>query len=94
MIYRSRFPDVAIPKQSISACVFAGFATTTLDLVLAGEAGPEVFNSRMADTGRRGFASCNARKALPYKPFRSFYWRSGRIPNVRYTTGSATRARR
>jgi hypothetical protein len=42
MIYRSRFPDVAIPKQSISACVFAGFATTTLDPVLAGEAGPGV----------------------------------------------------
>jgi hypothetical protein len=32
---------------------------------------------------RRGFASCDVRKALACKQFRSFYRRSARIPNVR-----------
>ena len=37
-------------------------------------------------TSCRGSASCNVRKALVCRQFRSFYCRSGHIPNVRHSS--------
>ena len=45
-------------------------------------------------TSCRGSASCNVRKALVCRQFRSFYCRSGHIPNVRYSISGPPHPRR
>jgi len=45
-------------------------------------------------TSCRGSASCNVRKALVCRQFRSFYCRCGHIPNVRYSISGPPHPRR